>query len=155
MPSLWLLYSLIQESFQESRTQGHSNLKWVNRYFEIYWVPWEGWAQEHAKLRFTFKGFILGQGGSFVKPSLPNLDSRHHKFSSLLQHKVFDMTWDFQKNKMIKRQKCAGQQQLMAAEEVLFGNLPSWQVPTRVGDETLLVVGPSTFLLLHKHAFIC
>ena len=56
---------------------------------------------------------------------------------------------------MIKRQKCVGQQQLMAAEEVLFGNLPSWQVPTRVGDETLLVVGPSTFLLLHKHAFIC
>ena len=56
---------------------------------------------------------------------------------------------------MIKRQKCVGQQQLMAAEEVLFGNLPSWQVPTRVGDETLLVVGPTTFLLLHKHAFIC
>ena len=57
---------------------------------------------------------------------------------------------------MIKRQECVvGQQQLMAAEEVLFGNLPSWQVPTRVGDETLLVVGPSTFLLLHKHAFIC
>ena len=55
---------------------------------------------------------------------------------------------------MIKRQECVvGQQQLMAAEEVLFGNLPSWQVPTRVGDETLLVVGPSTFLLLHKHAF--
>ena len=56
---------------------------------------------------------------------------------------------------MIKRKKRVGQQQLMAAEEVLFGNLPSWQVPTRVGDETLLVVGPSTFLLLHKHAFIC
>ena len=64
-------------------------------FFNIYWVPWEGWAQEHNKLRFTFKGFILGHGGSFVKPSLPNLDSRHHKFSSLLQHKVFDMTWDF------------------------------------------------------------